>query len=482
MLIVNEISLNRFITYTNSVYDIDEKFKGLRRNNSESSKVMAYTVAKTMFASTLSGHRSINELNGVNKHRLLRFNSLYRKREYIPRTHGLRDCIIDTDYKQIELINKSVINKCKENKIFRKNKIDGLFTLAFDGVSVNETNKDIEGLPEREHRNGKITKYLKYTVGMNVGPTANIIIGAYQHQNLEKVLTESGRERAKTDGETKAFEHMMKEYEKSIGGVIDVIVLDALYGNKNVTNMINKLGKYFVIRLKDERLNIYKDAKGIFDNRKPDEEYEIVKVTKVSDIKYSPKAKKANIIKTKERTEKRITSDNKLCDKRLIREKNQVKKNSTVKIKEYETVIIKKQVWYDEFDMNGYDGKIRVVRSRETSIKDGEEIVQEIYVITNMLSHDVETILKIMHYRWHIENCGFRTLKQKYHIGHIFIGEINAINYIIQMKILVFNLLELYMKIRLKNEIDLTWSLITKIFERAFHDDEKVRAIYINSG
>ena len=99
MLIVNEISLNRFITYTNSVYDIGEKFKGLRRNNSESSKVMAYTVAKTMFASTLSGHRSINELNGVNKHRLLRFNSLYRKREYIPRTHGLKDCIIDTDYK-----------------------------------------------------------------------------------------------------------------------------------------------------------------------------------------------------------------------------------------------------------------------------------------------------------------------------------------------------------------------------------------------
>ena len=33
MLIVNEISLNRFITYTNSVYDIGKKIKGLSRKN-----------------------------------------------------------------------------------------------------------------------------------------------------------------------------------------------------------------------------------------------------------------------------------------------------------------------------------------------------------------------------------------------------------------------------------------------------------------
>ena len=50
-----------------------------------------------------------------------------------------------------------------------------------------------------------------------------------------------------------------------------------------------------------------------------------------------------------------------------------------------------------------------------------------------MLNYSEETILKIMHLRWNIENCGFRTLKQRYNLEHIYIGNINSINYIVQM-------------------------------------------------
>ena len=64
-----------------------------------------------------------------------------------------------------------------------------------------------------------------------------------------------------------------------------------------------------------------------------------------------------------------------------------------------------------------------------------------------MLFHDIETILKIMHYRWNIENCGFRTLKQRYDLEHIYVGDLNAINYMVQMIFLAFNLLELYLKV-----------------------------------
>ena len=91
-----------------------------------------------------------------------------------------------------------------------------------------------------------------------------------------------------------------------------------------------------------------------------------------------------------------------------------------------------------------------IKKSLERKYSKGKEIKSEIYLATNMLNHSVEPILKIMHLRWNIENNGFRTLKQRFNLEHIFIGDINSLNYIVQMIFMVFNLLELYMKIRLK--------------------------------
>lgn len=473
-MIANEITLKKFLIYTNSVYQIDEKFKGLKRKN-DKAKTKTETVAKTFLASLMSGHQSINELINVNKCNSTSFKMLYKRNEYIPKTHGLRDCIIDTDWKQLEEINNAIIQKAKENKVFRNNKVDGLTVMAWDGVDLTETKKSIKGLPEKEY-DDEIRKYVKYVCAMNVGPRANIMITSKQLLEVEKILTSTGKERAKTIGETKVFEEMWKKTEKSIGSVIDVHVFDALYLNQNVTNLINKAGKYFVIRLKDETREIYQDAKGLFESREADNKYEIVEHIVTRNIKYSKEAKKKDQTKTKTTTFKRKITDAKLNKRKLINEYIQKKKNSIVKVTEYEKVIIRKEVWDDRFELTGYKGKVRVISSKETGDKK-----QEIYVVTNMLDHDVETILKIMHLRWNIENCGFRTIKQRYNLEHIFIGELNAINYIVQMIFMAFNLLELYLKIRLKNAIDLTWGIITRIFEKEYHSNKSIKEIYYNS-
>ena len=469
------MKLKNFLIYTNSVYQIDKKFKELKRENSKA-KTEAETVAKTLLASMMCGHQSINELMNVNKCNSTSFKMLYNRNEYIPKTHGLRDCIMDTDWKQLENINNAIIQKAKENKVFRNNKVDGLTVMAWDGVDLTETKKDIKGLPEKEYNNDEIRKYVKYVCAMNVGPRANIMVDSKQLLEVEKILTSTSKERAKTIGETKAFEDMWEETEKLIGSVIDVHVLDALYLNQYITNLINKAEKYFVIRLKDETREIYQDAKGLFESREADNKYEIVEHIVTRNIKYSKKAKKKNKTKTKTRTFKREITDSKLNERKLINEYSQKKKNSTVKVTEYEKVIIRKETWDDEFNLTGYQGKVRVIKSKETSDKD-----QEIYVVTNMLDHDVETILKIMHLRWNIENCGFRTLKQRYNLEHMFIGELNAINYIVQMIFMAFNLLELYLKIRLKNEINLTWKMLTRIFEQEYHSNKSIKEIYYNS-
>ena len=270
------ISLKKFINYTNSVYDIGVKFKGLKRKNSDS-KTKPSTVAKTTMASFLCGYKSINALKEINQNKQLDLRMLYHCGEYVPQTHGLRDCIIDTDYSQLLLINNSVIEKAKENRVFNKNTVDGLRVMAWDGVELNETTKNIEGLPEREYDTDNIRKYNKFLVGMNVGERANILVISKQHMETEKITTKRGNERAKTEGETKTFERAWKESEKLIGGVIDVHVFDALYLNQNITNLINNAGRHFVIRLKDKNRNIYKDAKGLFENQEASKKYEIVK-------------------------------------------------------------------------------------------------------------------------------------------------------------------------------------------------------------
>ena len=68
-LIVNEISLKNFLTYTYSVYDVGEKINKLKRISNRNLKVgarpktKASTGAKMIMLSCLCNHNSINELN-----------------------------------------------------------------------------------------------------------------------------------------------------------------------------------------------------------------------------------------------------------------------------------------------------------------------------------------------------------------------------------------------------------------------------------
>lgn len=484
-MIANEISLKKFFTYTSSVYNIGDKFNSLERisnknlKNGARPKTKASTGAKMMMLGCLCHHNSIKELNDTthDKHTLLK--NFFSKREYIPKTHGLRDCIIETDYTQLVDINNYVINKAKENKFFKKNLIDGLSVCAWDGVENCETSKEINSLPEREHENGEVKKYIKYLCAMNIGERANIMLSIKQMTEKEKVLTKNGKEKAKTFGETTAMLEMIPIVEDKIGKVIDVHVMDALYLNKNIMTAINERDQYFVIRMEDDTKLIYKDAKGLFEKSKLKTKYEIVEIIEEISVKFSKKAKHKDYSKTKIRIKERAVTDKKIGEKIYIETKESIKKNSIKTIKYFERVIKKVKVWSDEFEFSTYEHPVRVIRSVEQYWHEGEEKIQELYIATNMLNHSVRTIVKIMHLRWNIENCGFRKLKQQYNLEHIFIGEFNAINYIFQMIILVSNLLELYFKVRLKIAVKYTYIMLKKIFEKEIQTTERIGDVFM---
>lgn len=359
----------------------------------------------------------------------------------------------------------------KNNRIFDKNKVDGLTVIAWDGVDVKETTKDIQNLPERQYKENDIRKYIKYVTAMNVGPRANIIIDTLQMTEQEKVLTESGKLKAKTFGETTALEKMWPSIKGMFGYSYFVNVMDALFLNSKILNIINGDQQYFVVRMEDQTRLIYKDAEGLFKRTMPKFEYEIVEEITQKTVVYSKTAKHKNYTKSKIKLIERDITNTGLNEKILVKEKKTEKKNSTIYNKVYERVIKRVKVWSDTFELTNYEGVVKVIKASETTLKyDKKEeketkVVNDIYVCTNMISHDDKLILKIMHLRWNIENNGFRTLKQQFHVKHIFIGEFNAINYIFQMIILVFNLIQLYFKIRKKNKINCTFNLVKKIFE-----------------
>ena len=56
-----------------------------------------------------------------------------------------------------------------------------------------------------------------------------------------------------------------------------------------------------------------------------------------------------------------------------------------------------------------------------------------------------------MHSRWIIENNGFRVLKERYHLNHCYVGEINAIRLMNEIIILAYNLVNLYINVRTRS-------------------------------
>lgn len=71
-----------------------------------------------------------------------------------------------------------------------------------------------------------------------------------------------------------------------------------------------------------------------------------------------------------------------------------------------------------------------------------------------------ETINKIIHARWEIENEGFNELKNQWNMSHCYIANENAIDMIMQMITMSYNLWELYIYGHLK---DFEKKKITKI-------------------
>ncbi|NSJ93092.1 transposase, partial [Coprococcus sp. MSK.21.13] len=78
-------------------------------------------------------------------------------------------------------------------------------------------------------------------------------------------------------------------------------------------------------------------------------------------------------------------------------------------------------------------------------IHNGDKIeIKEAWIITTDKLTSVETLWKIMHKRWDIENNAFHQLKTEWHLEHCFLHSPTGIETILMFILIAFNLMQLY--------------------------------------
>lgn len=386
-MIIKKTKEIKIFNFINKIYHINKKLNSVSREKSKKIKIKGSTIAKLLFVGMLNREKSINQIM-EKTHIKKKYKNIFSKKEVIPKMHGFRDGIKDLKLKELENINKSIIRKTKENKVYRQGTIDRLVVVGIDGTETFESAKKDWNNSYKTTR--KIQKNIKgkkeiieeeYHKQINVfaqivGKRPGLILG------YEKI-TCNGNE-GKQEYEPNVAIELIKKLKNIYGNGIDIIVGDAIYLNEKFIKKVKKIGYHSIIRLKDNNKSLLKDAEGIFKLEKP--------------VKMKIKGKE---------------------------------------IKSWTTNLMYKEEL------------VKVVKYEEKNEK--EEKIDTIYVVSTDLELSEKTINKIIHSRWDIENNGFNELKNYWNMNHCFIADEKAIDVIIQMIIMSYNLWEVYLYSHLHN-------------------------------
>lgn len=376
---MNKSYLKQLFTYINKVYDIGEKIKTLKDKRVKS-QVKISTISFVVLFGFMLQIRSFNRLEHWLKKD--KFKKVLPKKTKTPHIDTIRRCLSDFDLDGLKNIHNNIIKTTIKNKVFRKGTIDSLKVVAIDGVELFEsTKKCCNKCLSRVQRDGITHYFHRSVVCTTVGSDPHIILG---QEMLEPKNDSSDKDEGEITGGKRLIRNLYKQYHH----FADIIVADALYCKSSWIKEVLSIGMDAVVRVKDERLNIVKDALSIFKCREADKEW----IVKKKSDKYS-------------------------------------------KIKAWDE---------DNFEMSKSDIKVRFVKFVE-EIHNGDKVeIKEGWIITTDKITSAETLWKIMHKRWDIENNAFHQLKTEWHLDHCFLHSPTGIETILMFIIISFNLMQLY--------------------------------------
>lgn len=370
--------LKQILTYINKVYDVGEKINSLKNKNKSPVKIS--TISFIVLFGFMLQIRSFNRLEHLLKRNKLK--KLLPKKTKMPYIDAVRRSLSDFDLYGLKDFHTHIVKTTIENKVFRNGTIDGLKVVAIDGTELFEsTKKCCDKCLTRNDKNG--TKHYFHTsiVCATVGSDPHIIIG-------QEMLEPKKDSPDKNEGEITGAKRLIKKLYKEFHHFADIIVADALYCKSTWVKEVLSIGMDAVIRVKDERLHIVKDALALFKCHEANKEW----IIKQGSKKYT-------------------------------------------RVKAWDE---------DNFEMSDSNIKVRFLKFVE-EIHIGDKIeFKEGWIITTDKFTSSESLWRIMHKRWHIENNAFHQLKTEWHLDHCFLHSPTGVETVLMFIIIAFNLMQLY--------------------------------------
>ena len=377
--------LEKFMSYINKEHKVAQYVKQIKDKRSRlliRTSVVAYLLIFS-FAMHVSSFNRMKYLLEDNK---ARFINLFPKNTKLPKIDAIRDSVKSMSINDVNEMHGAIVANAIQNGALEENTINGLKVAAVDGVELFKSKvKNCSGCLTRELKNGETEYFHRAVLCLTVGGDPHLALGA-------EMLKPKNDGSDKDEGELTGVKRLLPGLVQKHGKFADVIVGDSLYMNAPFLNLVASLGMASVIRAKDERLSIVKNALANCANRPPDGVFKDTKKTV--------------------------------------------------------------EFWeVDNCRMVGCNGNIRFFKFVETwTTSKGKVKTREAWCITT-LSNEIyaHTVWLIMRKRWDIENNGMRMLKTFFNADHNYVHGQEANEKILTFILIAFNLVELFLFRKLEN-------------------------------
>lgn len=293
---------------------------------------------------------------------------------------------------------REIVKKARYNKVYEGGNIDGFTVVALDGTELFRTESKQRSCPLckqtvfHKEDGTQVIQWHENIVGASyIGKPPNLTIG------IERV--------GPKEGEVTAALRLLDNLRSWHYYYADVVTLDSLYAGAPVINKLIDQNVIGVIRVKQEHYNLVKDAEGLFSKRPPD------------------LVKKGVSIKSdwydQDKAGRKYKYDIKIWDEENFTTWEKVKQ------------------------------PLRILKVEETRVDHqgeplGEPQINYIIVTIGKAVISTETVWRIMHRRWDIENKTFHDLKKYWSFGHDFHHEDNAFWVMRWIIVVVVNLFMLF--------------------------------------
>ena len=320
-----------------------------------------------------------------------------------------------TTLRQFREINDSVIKKARYGKVYQGGTIDGFKVTALDGSEVFRTKHKSWSCEKC-----RITEITKEDGSKELQYHEDIVGACYvgRHPNLVLGLERINR----GEGEISTAMRLLKELNRRHNRYADIITLDSLYAKASIINEILDQNMIAVIRVKQQDYHIIRDAEGLFSGRKPD----FSAALSLNSSWYSD--------------------------------------DETSGRKYYYRV----RIW----DSSGFESwpnvktPLRVLRIEETRVSHTGKVLSKPVVTHLVTTADeatvpTETLWRILHRRWDVENKVFHDLKKYWGFGHNYHHDPRAFMVMLYLAVIVMNLTFLFYHRRLPNSFKRQNSLLS---------------------